>query len=166
MPEPDVLEHDAVLPVAAVERVVSDDADCAVVDNEPRPAVPRPAVPSPLVPRPAAATGGELAGVAPELADAAEGDEATVALDVVTVPEFAELTTPEVLTELHGTDAPVPALEVPGRADPEVPGRADMVEFGERLMPPPSKVVGAAVPGFVVAHGATAVAPEPVPVPE
>jgi hypothetical protein len=156
VPDPDVLAQDVEEPVAAVERVVFDDAGCEVVDNEPRPVVPRPPVPSPPVPRPAmlrpAVSGEEFAVVVPELDDTEEDDEEAVAPDVVTVLEFAELMTPELLTEMHGADVLVPALEVPGRPD--------MLELGERLTPPPSKVGSAAVPGFPLGQGAGFTVPE------
>ena len=155
VPDPDVLAQDVEEPVAAVERVVFDDADCEVVDNEPRP-VARPTVPSPPVPRPTmlrpAVSGEEFAVVVPELDDTEEDDEEAVALDGVTVLEFAELMTPELLTELHGADVLIPALEVPGRPD--------MLELGERLTPPPSKVGSAAVPGFPLGQGAGFTVPE------
>ena len=93
-----------------------------------------------------AVSGEEFAVVVPELDDTEEDDEEAVALDVVTVLEFAELMTPELLTEMHGADVLVPALEVPGRPD--------TLELGERLTPPPSKVGSAAVPGFALEQGA------------
>jgi hypothetical protein len=156
-PDLDVSEQDVEEPVAAVERVVFDDAGCEVVDNEPRPVVPRPTVPSPPVPRPAMlglgpAVSEEFAIVVPELDDAEEDDEEAVALDVVTVLEFAELMTPELLTELHGADVLVPALEAPSRPD--------MLKLGERLTPPPSKVGSAAVPGFSLEQGAVFTVPK------
>ena len=98
------------------------------------------------------AVGGEFAVVVPELDNAGEDAEGAVALDVVTVPEFAELMTPELLTELHRADVLVPALEVPGRPD--------MLELGERPTPPPSKIGSAAVPGFLPEQGAGFTVPE------
>ena len=99
----------------------------------PRPVVPRLVVPRPFIPRPAtptpAAFGVEFAiavvGVA-ELDD--EEDE-----EVAVVPElFEELMTPEVLTELQGTDVVVAA--------PTAPGIAPTMELVARFIPTPSNV--------------------------
>ena len=79
------------------------------VGSEPRPVVPSPVVPRPLVPRavtPRLFAFGELFAVAviglPTLDDADDADAEEFALDVI-VAEFGVLTTPELLTELHGT---------------------------------------------------------------
>src|SRR6202043_1306190 len=83
---------------------------------EPRPVVPRPVVPRPLVPSavpPGLAVFGELFAVAivepPRLDDADEADEEEFAVGAVVAAEFGALTTPELLTELHGADAPLSA---------------------------------------------------------
>ena len=67
------------------------------------------------------------------------------ALDLV-VTEFGVLTTPELLTELHGTAV----LVVP----PEPPGRPDMLELGNRLTPPPSNGDSPVAPESPLVQGA------------
>jgi hypothetical protein len=122
------------------------------VGSEPRPVVPSPVVPRPLVPRavtPRLAVFGELLAVAvvglPRLDDADELDAEEFALDVV-VTEFGVLTTPELLTELHGTAV----LVLP----PEPPGRPDMLELGNRLTPPPSNGDSPVAPESPLVQGA------------
>jgi hypothetical protein len=119
----------------------------------PRPVVPRLVVPRPFIPRPAtptpAAFGAEFAiavvGVA-ELDD--EEDE-----EVAVVPElFEELMTPEVLTELQGTDVVVAA--------PTPPGIAPTTELVARFIPTPSKVGSAGITGLPAEQGARFAPPE------
>jgi len=142
-------EHD-VADWAAVDVDVCNVEDW--VGSEPRPVVPSPVVPRPLVPRPVTprlAVFGELLAVAvvglPRLDDADELDAEEFALDVV-VTEFGVLTTPELLTELHGTAV----LVVP----PEPPGRPDMLELGNRLTPPPSNGDSPVAPESPLVQGA------------
>ena len=113
----------------------------------PRPVVPRLVVPRPFIPRPAtptpAAFGVEFAiavvGVA-ELDD--EEDE-----EVAVVPElFEELMTPEVLTELQGTDVAFAA--------PTAPGIAPTTELVARFIPTPSNVGSAGITGVPAEQGA------------
>lgn len=117
----------------------------------PRPVVPRLVVPRPLVPRPAmprpAASSAEFAVAVvevPELGQDEEEDEVAMAPELL-----GELMTPELLTELHGTDVLVPAPTVLGNPTVGV----------ETLIPPPSNVGSAAVPGFPVEQGAALTAP-------
>jgi hypothetical protein len=119
----------------------------------PRPVVPRLVVPRPFIPRPAtptpAAFGVEFAiavvGVA-ELDD--EEDE-----EVAVVPElFEELMTPEVLTELQGTDVVVAA--------PPPPGIAPTTELVARFIPTPSNVGSAGITGLPAEQGARFAPPE------
>jgi hypothetical protein len=119
----------------------------------PRPVVPRLVVPRPFIPRPAtptpAAFGVEFAiavvGVA-ELDD--EEDE-----EVAVVPElFEELMTPEVLTELQGTDVVVVA--------PTAPGIAPTTELVARFIPTPSNVGSAGITGLPAEQGARFTLPE------
>jgi hypothetical protein len=119
----------------------------------PRPVVPRLVVPRPFIPRPAtptpAAFGVEFAiavvGVA-ELDD--EEDE-----EVAVVPElFEELMTPEVLTELQGTDVVVVA--------PTAPGIAPTTELVARFIPTPSNVGSAGITGLPAEQGARFSLPE------
>jgi hypothetical protein len=119
----------------------------------PRPVVPRLVVPRPFIPRPAtptpAAFGVEFAiavvGVA-ELDD--EEDE-----EVAVVPElFEELMTPEVLTELQGTDVVVAA--------PTAPGIAPTTELVARFIPTPSNVGSAGITGVPAEQGARFAPPE------
>jgi hypothetical protein len=118
----------------------------------PRPVVPRLVVPRPFIPRPAtptpAAFGVEFAiavvGVA-ELDD--EEDE-----EVAVVPElFEELMTPELLTELQGTDVV---------AAPTAPGIAPTTELVARFIPTPSNVGSAGITGVPVEQGARFTLPE------
>jgi len=118
----------------------------------PRPVVPRLVVPRPFIPRPAtptpAAFGVEFAiavvGVA-ELDD--EEDE-----EVAVVPElFEELMTPEVLTELQGTDVV---------AAPTAPGIAPTTELVTRFIPTPSNVGSAGITGVPAEQGARFTPPE------
>jgi hypothetical protein len=132
------------------------------VGSEPRPVVPSPVVPRPLVPRavtPRLFVFGELFAVAvvglPTLDDADETDAEEFALDV-TVAEFGVLMTPELLTELHGTAV----LVVP----PELPGRPDMLELGDRLTPPPSNGDSPVAPESPLVQGAGLAAPAVVAV--
>ena len=109
----------------------------------PRPFIPRPATPTP------AAFGVEFAiavvGVA-ELDD--EEDE-----EVAVVPElFEELMTPEVLTELQGTDVVVVA--------PTAPGIAPTTELVARFIPTPSNVGSAGITGLPAEQGARFSLPE------
>ena len=119
----------------------------------PRPVAPRLVVPRPFIPRPAtptpAAFGVEFAiavvGVA-ELDD--EEDE-----EVAVVPElFEELMTPEVLTELQGTDVVVAALPPPGIAP--------TTELVARFIPTPSNVGSAGITGLPAEQGARFAPPE------
>jgi hypothetical protein len=119
----------------------------------PRPVVPRLVVPRPFIPRPAtptpAAFGVEFAiavvGVA-ELDD--EEDE-----EVAVVPKlFEELMTPEVLTELQGTDVVVVA--------PTAPGIAPTTELVARFIPTPSNVGSAGITGLPAEQGARFGPPE------
>jgi hypothetical protein len=119
----------------------------------PRPVVPRLVVPRPFIPRPAtptpAAFGVEFAiavvGVA-ELDD--EEDE-----EVAVVPElFEELMTPEVLTELQGTDVVVAA--------PTALGIAPTTELVARFIPTPSNVGSAGITGLPAEQGARFTPPE------
>jgi hypothetical protein len=119
----------------------------------PRPVVPRLVVPRPLVPRPAmprpAGSSAEFAVAVievPELDEDEEDDEVAVAPELL-----GELMTSELLTELHGTDVLVPA--------PTVLGNPAVGELVETLIPPPSNVGSAAVPGFPVEQGAALTAP-------
>jgi len=142
--------------VAAVDAVEVCDVDPVTEPSPvmPRPAVPRPVAPRPLVPIPAAprpaASSAEFAVAVvevPELDEDEEDDEAAA------VPElFDELMTPELLTKLHGTDVLVPA--------PTAPSSPGVGELVERLIPPPSNVDSAAVPGFPVEQGAALTVPE------
>ena len=118
----------------------------------PRPVVPRLVVPRPFIPRPAtptpAAFGVEFAiavvGVA-ELDD--EEDE-----EVAVVPElFEELMTPELLTELQGTDVV---------AAPTAPGIAPTTELVARFIPTPSNVGSAGITGVPAEQGAKFAPPE------
>jgi hypothetical protein len=118
----------------------------------PRPVVPRLVVPRPFIPRPAtptpAAFGVEFAiavvGVA-ELDD--EEDE-----EVAVVPElFEELMTPELLTELQGTDVV---------AAPTAPGIAPTTELVARFIPTPSNVGSAGITGVPAEQGARFAPPE------
>ena len=118
----------------------------------PRPVVPRLVVPRPFIPRPAtptpAAFGVEFAiavvGVA-ELDD--EEDE-----EVAVVPElFEELMTPEVLTELQGTDVV---------AAPTAPGIAPTTELVAWFIPTPSNVGSAGITGLPAEQGARFTLPE------
>jgi hypothetical protein len=129
------------------------------VGTEPRPVVPSAVVPRPLVPRavtPRLAVFGELLAAAaiglPRLDDADDADEDEFALGAVVAAEFGAVTTPELLTELHGADVLAPAAGLPGSPD--------AAELVERLNPAPSKVGSAAVPGFPVEHGAGLTVPE------
>jgi hypothetical protein len=132
------------------------------VGSEPRPVVPSPVVPRPLVPRavtPRLFVFGELFAVAvvglPTLDDADDADAEEFALDVI-VAEFGVLTTPELLTELHGTAV----LVVP----PELPSRPDMLELGARLTPPPSNGDSPVAPESPLVQGAGLAAPAVVAV--
>src|ERR1700722_2610926 len=150
------------------EHVVSDwvavdgDVDvCNVEDwvgTEPRPVVPSAVVPRPPVPRavtPRLAVFGEpLAAAAIGLSrlDDADDDEDEFALGAVVTAEFGAVTTPELLTELHGADVRAPAAGLPGSPD--------AAELVERLNPAPPKIGSAAVPGFPVEQGAGLTVPE------
>ena len=84
----------------------------------PRPVVPRLVVPRPFIPRPAtptpAAFGVELAVAVVEVAELDEEGENE---EVAVAPElFEELMTPELLTELHGTDVVLRAESAGHRA--------------------------------------------------
>jgi hypothetical protein len=114
----------------------------------PRPVVPRLVVPRPFIPRPAtptpAAFGVEFAiavvGVA-ELDD--EEDE-----EVAVVPKlFEELMTPEVLTELQGTDATAPGI----------PPTTELVAW---FIPTPSNIGSAGTTGLPAEQGARFGPPE------
>ena len=108
----------------------------------PRPFIPRPATPTP------AAFGVEFAiavvGVA-ELDD--EEDE-----EVAVVPElFEELMTPELLTELQGTDVV---------AAPTAPGIAPTTELVAWFIPTPSNIGNAGITGLPAEQGARFAPPE------
>ena len=127
------------------------------VGSDPSPVVPSAVVPRPLVPRavtPRLAVLGELLAVAvAELPDDTdEGIEKEFALGAVVAAEFGAVTTPELLTELHGADVLAPAAGLPGSPD--------AAELVERLNPAPSKVGSTAVPGFPMEHGAGLTVPE------
>jgi hypothetical protein len=128
------------------------------VGTEPRPVVPSAVVPRPPVPRavtPRLAVFGEpLAAAAIGLSrlDDADDDEDEFALGAVVTAEFGAVTTPELLTELHGADVRAPAAGLPGSPD--------AAELVERLNPAPSKIGSAAVPGFPVEQGAGLTVPE------
>jgi hypothetical protein len=134
--------------VADVGGVAAGDAGMETVGKEPKPVVPRPVAPRPFVPRPAMprpAASTEEAAVAAVAVPKLDEGEVELALEIVVVPELEEFTIPELLTELHGAG-------VPG-AGPTALGSADIVELGERLMPPPSNVGNAAAPGFSMEQG-------------
>jgi hypothetical protein len=119
----------------------------------PRPVVPRLVVPRPFIPRPAtptpAAFGVEFAIAVVEVAEPDdERDE-----EVAVVPElFEELMTPEVLTELQGTDVVVAA--------PTAPGIAPTTELVARFIPTPSNVGSAGITGVPAEQGARFTPPE------
>jgi hypothetical protein len=132
------------------------------VGSDPSPVVPSAVVPRPLVPRavtPRLAVFGELLAVAvvglPTLDDADEADAEEFALDVI-VAEFGVLTTPELLTELHGIAVLV--------APPELPSRPEKLELGARLTPPPSNGDSTVAPESPLAQGAGLATPAVVAV--
>lgn len=146
---PDVPVQEVGEPATFVEAVDACEVELDTVGNEPRPMAPRLVVPRPPVPRPAmprpAVSDVEFAVVV-ELPGLDEGsDEEELALAVAAVDELGEFVTPELLTELHGTGVLVA---------PKAAGRPEVVELVEGLIPPPSKVGNAAVPGFPVEQGA------------
>jgi|SRR4029077_12501512 hypothetical protein len=120
----------------------------------PRPVVPRLVVPRPFIPRPAtptpAAFGVELAVAVVEVAELdEEGEDEEIAV----VPElFEELMTPELLTELQGTDVVVAA--------PTAPGIAPTTELVARFIPTPSNVGSAGITGLPAEQGARFAPPE------
>jgi len=125
-------------PPTPVAGGVTCEADADPADKEPRLVVPRPLLPRPATPI-AAAFGLELGVVlvfpAPDKGDDVE--EALPLADVV-VREFGELLMPELLTALHEADL--------GLA-PKSPGCCvDGAKLVERVIPPPSKVDGPALP--------------------
>jgi len=119
----------------------------------PRPVVPRLVVPRPFIPRPAtptpAAFGVELAVAVVEVAELdEEGEDEEVAV----VPElFEELMTPELLTELQGTDVV---------AAPTAPGITPTTELVARFIPTPSNVGSAGITGVPTEQGARFTLPE------
>jgi hypothetical protein len=137
----DVCDADPV-PAAAVPSPVTPSSEV------PSPVVPRSTAPTPVVSSaPASSVEFPVAEV-PEL-DADEEDD-----EVAMVPGLVEeFVTPELLTELHGPDMPVPAAAAPGCAD--------VAELAERLIPPPSNGDGGTVPRFPAEQGAAG-----LPVPE
>lgn len=142
-------------PDTLIEAVVACDVELDAVGNEPRPTVPRPVVPRLPAPRPTTprppVSNVEFA-VAVGLPGSNEGsDEEELALDFDAVVELREFITPELLIELHGTGVLVA---------PKAAGRPEAVEPVEGLIPPPSKVGNAAVPGFPVEQGAGLTVPE------
>ena len=115
----------------------------------PRPVVPRLVVPRPFIPRPAtptpAAFGVEFAIAVVEVAELdEEGEDEEVAV----VPElFEELMTPEVLTELQGTDA-------------HSAGHCTHYGTCGRFIPTPSNVGSAGITGVPAEQGAKFAPPE------
>jgi hypothetical protein len=118
----------------------------------PRPVVPRLVVPRPFIPRPAtptpAAFGVEFAIAVVEVAEPDDEEDEEVAV----VPElFEELMTPELLTELQGTDVV---------AAPTAPGIAPTTELVARFIPTPSNVGSAGITGVPAEQGARFAPPE------
>src|SRR4029077_16244802 len=115
----------------------------------PRPVVPRLVVPRPFIPRPAtptpAAFGVELAVAVVEVAELdEEGEDEEIAV----VPElFEELMTPEVLTELQGTDA-------------TAPGIAPITELVAWFIPTSSNIGSTGITGVPAEQGAKFTLPE------
>jgi hypothetical protein len=97
-----------------------------------------------------AAFGVELVVAVVEVAELDEEDEDE---EVAVVPElFEELMTPELLTELQGTDVVVAA--------PTAPGIAPTTELVARFIPTPSNVGSAGITGVPAEQGARFTPPE------
>jgi hypothetical protein len=118
----------------------------------PRPVVPRPVVPRPFIPRPATPTPAAFGvGFAIAVVEVAEPDDEEDE-EVAVVPElFEELMTPELLTELQGTDVV---------AAPTAPGIAPTTELVARFIPTPSNVGSAGITGVPAEQGARFTLPE------
>ena len=113
----------------------------------PRLVVPRPFIPRPATPTPAA-FGVEFAVA---VVGVAELDEEGEDEEVAVVPElFEELMTPEVLTELQGTDV----------CAPTAPGIAPTTELVARFIPTPSNIGSAGITGVPAEQGARFALPE------
>ena len=110
----------------------------------PRLVVPRPFIPRPATPTPAA-FGVEFAIAVVGVAELDEEDEDE---EVAVVPElFEELMTPEVLTELQGTDATAPGI----------PPTTELVAW---FIPTPSNIGSAGITGLPAEQGARFGPPE------
>ena len=111
----------------------------------PRPVVPRLVVPRPFIPRPATPT---PAAFGVEFAIAVVGVAELDDEEGAVVPElFEELMTPEVLTELQGTDA-------------TAPGIAPTTELVAWFIPTPSNIGSAGTTGLPAEQGARFGPPE------
>jgi hypothetical protein len=119
----------------------------------PRPVVPRPVVPRPFIPRPATPTPAAFGvGFAIAVVEVAEPDDEEDE-EVAVVPElFEELMTPEMLTELQGTDVVVAA--------PTALGITPTTELVASFIPTPSNVGSAGITGLPAEQGARFTPPE------
>jgi hypothetical protein len=151
MTEPDVLAQDVPELLAAVDSVVSGDADVEAAVDEPRPVVPRAAVPRLEVPRlaiPCTTVSGEAFGAVPSEAFLAVPSGAVAVADdsIETELVLAVAAIPDGLTVGQGISAPLVALDLPR-------GRPLIVVPTESVSPPPSKVGKADVPGLAAEQG-------------